>query len=67
MLGPATLWVSEQKEALKVKVKSLSCVRLSAIPWTVACQAPPSVGFFQARLLEWAAISFSQGIFLTQG
>ena len=29
----------------KVKVKSLSCVRLLATPWTVAYQAPPSVGF----------------------
>ena len=29
----------------KVKVKSLSQVQLFATPWTVACQAPPSVGF----------------------
>ena len=29
----------------KVKVKSLSCVRLLATPWTVAYQAPPSMGF----------------------
>ena len=29
----------------KRKVKSLSCVRLFAIPWTVAYQAPPSIGF----------------------
>ena len=29
----------------KVKVKSLSRVRLSATPWTVAYQAPPSMGF----------------------
>ena len=29
----------------KVKVKSLSLVRLFAIPWTVAHQAPPSMGF----------------------
>ena len=28
-----------------MKVKSLSCVRLFAIPWTVAYQAPPSMGF----------------------
>ena len=28
-----------------VKVKSLSCVRLFATPWTVAYQAPPSMGF----------------------
>ena len=30
---------------VKVKVKLLSCVRLFAIPWTVAYQAPPSMGF----------------------
>ena len=28
----------------KVKVKSLSCVRLLANPWTAAYQAPPSMG-----------------------
>ena len=33
----------------KVKVKSLSRVRLFVTPWTAACQAPPS----QARVLEW--------------
>ena len=30
---------------VKVKVKSFSCVRLFATPWTVAYQAPPSMGF----------------------
>ena len=29
----------------KVKVKSLSCVRLFVTPWTAAHQAPPSMGF----------------------
>ena len=29
----------------KVKVKSLSCVRLFETPWTAAHQAPPSMGF----------------------
>ena len=29
----------------KVKVKSLSCVRLLATPWTAAYQDPPSMGF----------------------
>ena len=38
-----------------------SCVWLSATPWTMACQAPLSMGFFQARILEWVAISFSRG------
>ena len=41
-------------------MKSLSRVRLFATPWTVACQVPPSMGFFQARILEWVAISFSR-------
>ena len=39
---------------------SLSCVWLSAIPWTVAHQAPVH-GILQARILEWVAISFSKG------
>ena len=32
----------------------------SATPWTVA-QTSLSMGFFQARILEWVAISFSRG------
>ena len=35
----------------------LSCVQLFATPWTVAHQAPVH-GIFQARILEWVAISF---------
>ena len=30
---------------LKVKVNSLSCVQLFATLWTIAHQAPPSMGF----------------------
>ena len=30
-------------------------------PQTVAYQAPLSMGFFRARVLEWVAISFSRG------
>ena len=40
------------------KVKSLSHVQLVAMPWTVAYQAPL---IFQARVLEWIAISFVRG------
>ena len=29
--------------------------------WTVACQAPLSMGILQARILECVAISFSRG------
>ena len=53
---------------MKLKVKLLSRVQLFATSWTIACQAPQSVhGIFQARVLEWVDISFSRGIFLTQG
>ena len=40
---------------VKVKVKSLSRVRLFATPWTVAHQALPSMGF--SRQEYWVAIS----------
>ena len=45
----------------------LSRVWLFATPWAVACQAPLSMGFSMQEIPEWVAISFSQGIFLTQG
>ena len=32
-----------------------------AAPWTIALQAPLSMGILQARILEWVAISFSRG------
>ena len=38
----------------KVKVKSLSRVRLLATPWTVAYQAPPSMGF--SRQEYWSGL-----------
>ena len=44
-----------------LEVKLLSRVRLFATPWTVARWVPPSMGIFQARILEWVAISFSRG------
>ena len=39
----------------------LSGVRFFAAPQTVAHHAPMSMGFFQARILEWVAISSSRG------
>ena len=45
--------------------ESLSCVKLFETPWTVAHQAPLSVGILQARILEWVALL--QGIVPTQG
>ena len=46
----------------KVKVKSLGHVRLVAIPWTAAYQAPLSMGFSRQRVLEWGAIASSVGV-----
>ena len=38
---------------IKVKVKALSRVRLFATPWTVAHQAPPSMGFSRQEYWIW--------------
>ena len=40
------------------------CPQLVVIPWTVACQVPLSVGFSQARILKWVAISISRNLLL---
>ena len=49
-----------------MKVKSPSEVAQScwllATPWTVVYQALQSMGFFQARVLEWVAIAFSPSL-----
>ena len=45
-------------QALLLLLSHFSCVQLVATPWTAAYQAPPSMGFFQARVLEWGAIAF---------
>ena len=41
---------------MRVKVKSLSRVRLFVTPWTVAHQAPPSMGF--SRQEYWSGLPF---------
>ena len=41
---------------VKVKVKSLSRVQLFATPWTVAYQAPPSMGFSGQEY--WSGLPF---------
>ena len=42
--------------------ESLSCLRLFVTPWTVAHQAPLSMGILQARILEWLPCSPSGGL-----
>ena len=55
-------WVKIQRSInvihhiVKVTVKSLSRVRLFATPWTVAYQAPPSMGF--SRQECWNGLPF---------
>ena len=44
------------KKVSKVEVKSLSRVRLFVIPWTVAYQAPLSMGF--SRQEYWSGVPF---------
>ena len=48
----------------KVKVKSPSRVRLLETPWTAAYQAPPSMGFFQARVHNHSSTCFCVNISL---
>ena len=51
---------------MKVKVKSLSRVQLFATPWTVAHQAPQSMGF--SRQEYWSGLPFpSPGDLPNQG
>ena len=48
--------LSTKVRLVKVKVKSLSRVRLFATPWTVAYQAPLSMGF--SRQKYWNGLPF---------
>ena len=41
--------------------QTLSCIWLFETPWTVAHQAPLSMGNLQARILEWVPMPSSRG------
>ena len=60
---PHCRWILYQlsHQGSEVKWTPLSCVWFFATPWTVAHQAPLSVGILPARILEWVAISFFRG------
>ena len=52
--------VQEERDiCMKVKVKPLSRVRLFATPWTVAYQAPLSMGFSMQQY--WSGLPFTYG------
>ena len=44
------------RDKVKVNVKSLSCVQLFGIPWTVAYDTPLSMGFFRQEY--WSGLPF---------
>ena len=46
----------ESIDKLKVKVKSLSRVRLLATPWTIVYQDPQSMGFSKQEY--WSGLTF---------
>jgi len=54
--NPTPGHISGQSQVKWSEVKLLSCVRLFATPWTVAYQAPPSMGF--SRQECWIGLPF---------
>ena len=56
MVSKTKYFTSSLTSSLKIKVKSLSHVRLFVTPWTVTHQAPPSMGF--SRREYWSGLPF---------
>ena len=50
-----------QEDPLEKEMATHSSILAWKIPWTAAHQAPLTMEFFQARILEWVAISYSRG------
>ena len=53
------------EDLLEKEMGTHSSILAWKIPWTVAYQAPLSMGILQARKLDWILIPFSRGIFPT--
>ena len=45
----------------RIILSHFSHVQLCATLWTIACQAPLSMGILQTRILEWVAMPSSRG------
>ena len=54
-------WVNGTQGPLLL-LSRFSRVRLLVTPWTAAHQGPSIHGICQARVLEWGAIAFSEGL-----
>ena len=52
---------------LLLQLGHFSHVQIFETLWSIAHQAPLSMGILQARTLGWVAMSSSRGIFPTQG
>ena len=61
LYNPAVTFVHDYWKNRGLVVQSLSCVWLFVTLWTVACQAPLSIGFSKQKD-EWVVISFSRGL-----
>ena len=59
-------WLPENEEGGYVSVCVCMCVHICSVTSSVTCQFFVH-GIHQARILAWVAISFSRGIFPTQG
>jgi len=60
--GKTEVTLCKHAKSLQIRSdQSLSRVRLFVTPWTVAHQAPLSMGILQARILEWVAMPSSRG------
>ena len=59
--GKETTKIVLEKAKTSDLLDLLSHVRLFSTSWTVACQAPLSMGTLQARILEWIAVPSSRG------
>ena len=55
-MGTIKVWTQQKQKILR-----FSHVKLFTTLWTVARQAPLSMGILQARILEWAAMPSSRG------
>ena len=53
-------WANPSAKEMFPSILVFSLVWLFVTPWTIAHQAPLSMGIPQARILEWVAISSSR-------
>ena len=63
---PPFAFLPDFDSACAVLAQSLSCIQLFTTPWTVACQAPGSMGILQVRITGVGSLSLLQGNFPTQ-